>query len=187
MLHLGLVPSAPATASFAEVAGGLRSRYNENQFLGNVPQMPLSVYDLLVSGCGVTRQIVFLSSHGYSALRTSSLSRRPSAAAMELATSIPTFTLPSSIELTYVRCTFARSANSSWDSESLSRAKRMDRPKLIRENLVAFGTPHFQYPEDDQSTDDPLHATNWCGGGGGSTVGYKGMKGFHDRKSARIS
>ena len=39
-------------------------------------------------------------SRPYSALRTSSLRRRPSAAAIALATSIPTFTFPNSIELT---------------------------------------------------------------------------------------
>jgi hypothetical protein len=49
----------------------------------------------------------------YSALRIRSLSLMPKADAMALATSIPTLTLPNSIELIYVRCTLARSANSS--------------------------------------------------------------------------
>jgi hypothetical protein len=47
----------------------------------------------------------------YSAFRTRSLSFMPRADAKALATSIPTLTLPSSIELMYVRCMFARSAN----------------------------------------------------------------------------
>jgi hypothetical protein len=34
----------------------------------------------------------------------------------------------------------------------------MARPKVRRENLVAFVTPHFYYREDYQSTDDPLQA-----------------------------
>jgi hypothetical protein len=79
----------------------------------------------------------------YSARRTSSLSLIPRAAANELATSIPTFTLPNSTELIYVRCTLARSAKSSWESLSFSRAKRIALPKVSRENLVAFATPYF--------------------------------------------
>ena len=55
-----------------------------------------------------------------------------------------------------MRWTFARSAKSSWDSSSLSRSRRMACPSVRRENLVVFGTPRFYYPEDDQSTDDPL-------------------------------
>lgn len=35
----------------------------------------------------------------------------------------------------------------------------MARPNVRRENLVAFATPHFYYPDDDQSTDDPLQMT----------------------------
>jgi hypothetical protein len=54
-----------------------------------------------------------LGSTDYSATRTSSLNRKPKAAANSLATSIPTLTLPNSIELMYVRWTLARSAKSS--------------------------------------------------------------------------
>jgi hypothetical protein len=80
---------------------------------------------------------------GYSERRTSSLSLRPRAEANEFATSIPTFTLPSSTELMYVRWTLARSAKSSWERTSFSRAKRIARPNVRRENRVAFGTPYF--------------------------------------------
>jgi hypothetical protein len=63
--------------------------------------------------------------------------------AKPLATPIPTFTLPSSTELIYVRCTLARSAMSSWESPCFSRAKRIALPNVILENLVAFATPYF--------------------------------------------
>ena len=76
----------------------------------------------------------------HSASFTSSLSRFPSARASSFAVSIPTFTLPSSIELTYVRWIPAFSANSSCDSWSCSRHCRTLRPKLRRENRVALGT-----------------------------------------------
>ena len=67
---------------------------------------------------------------------------------MAFATSIPTFTLPSSIELIYVRCTLARSAKSSCESPCFSRAKRMALPKVngttqscgcLREEFLTLG------------------------------------------------
>src|SRR5208283_305151 len=60
------------------------------------------------------------------------------------------------MELIYVLWTFASSANSSWDSPSLPRFRRIACPKLTRENLVVFSTPRFYYLEHDQFTDDPL-------------------------------
>jgi hypothetical protein len=55
-----------------------------------------------------------------------------------------------------VRWTFASSANFSCDTPRRSRSRRTVRPNVRRENLVAFGTPHFYCRADDQSTDDPL-------------------------------
>lgn len=78
----------------------------------------------------------------YSAARTSSLNRKPKAAANSFATSIPTLTLPNSIELIYVRWTLALSAKSSWERPSLCLSFRTAAPNVRLENFVALGTPY---------------------------------------------